>query len=282
MTASLTFIHLLKNKKMIQDVIKRNNVTIHGEGTQVMLMAPGYGCDQNMWRFIIPAFSSNYKIVLFDHVGCGKSDISAYDNKKYASLQGYADDIIEICESLNLKNVIFIGHSVATMMGLLAAIKAPHLFDTLIMVCPSPRYINDENYYGGFDEADIHELLESLDSNYLGWSSAITPVIMGNADKPELSEELANSFCKNNPEIAKQFANVTFLGDNRHDLSKLKTRTLILQCSSDVIAPDSIGKYVHEQVQNSTIFFMEATGHCPHMSAPKETIELVTKFLANI
>jgi sigma-B regulation protein RsbQ len=267
---------------MTRDVIKRNNVTVHGEGTQVMLMAHGYGCDQNMWRFITPAFRSKYKIVLFDHVGSGKSDISAYDYKKYASLQGYADDIIEICESLNLKNVILMGHSVAAMMGLLAANKAPQLFDTLIMVSPSPRYINDETYYGGFDEADIHELLESLDNNYLGWSSAITPVIMGNADKPELSKELENSFCQNNPEIAKHFANVTFLGDNRHDLSKLTTRTLILQCTSDIIAPEAVGKYVNEQLQNSTIVVMEATGHCPHMSTPKETVELVTKFLANI
>jgi sigma-B regulation protein RsbQ len=174
------------------------------------------------------------------------------------------------------------GHSVAAMMGLLAAIKAPHLFDALIMVCPSPRYINDETYHGGFDEADIHELLESLDSNYLGWSSAIAPVIMGNADKPELSEELANSFCRSNPEIAKHFANVTFLGDARHDLSELTTRTLVLQCTSDVIAPEAVGKYVNEQLQNSTMVVMEATGHCPHMSAPKETVELVTKFLANI
>ncbi len=267
---------------MIPDVIKRNNVTIHGEGKQVMLMAHGFGCDQNMWRFITPAFSSKYKIVLFDHVGCGKSDISAYDYKKYASLEGYADDIVEICESLNLKNVILIGHSVASMMGLLAANKAPHLFDALIMVGPSPRYINDETYYGGFDEADINELMESLDSNYLGWSSAITPVIMGNADKPELSKELANSFCQSDPEIAKQFANVTFYGDNRKDLLKLTTRTLILQCASNVITPEAVGKYVNEHTQNSTILFMEATGHCPHMSAPKETVELMTKFLANI
>ncbi|MFY7936754.1 MAG: alpha/beta fold hydrolase [Flavobacterium sp.] len=267
---------------MIRDIIKRNNVTVHGEGTQVMLMAAGYGCDQNMWRFITPAYSSKYKIVLFDHVGSGKSDISAYDYKKYASLQGYADDIIEICESLNLKNVILLAHSVAAMMGLLAANKAPHLFEKFIMVCPSPRYINDETYYGGFEEADIHDLLESLESNYLGWSKDITPVIMGNADKPELSEELANSFCQNNPEIAKHFAKVTFLGDNRHDLSKLTTRTLILQCKSDVIAPEAVGKYVNEQLQNSTIVVMEATGHCPHMSAPKETVELVNKFLANI
>jgi len=263
------------------DVLKRNNVTIQGEGTQVMMMAHGYGCDQNMWRFITPAFRNKYKIILFDHVGSGKSDISAYDYQKYSSLQGYADDIVEICEALNLKNVTLIGHSVASMMSLLAANKAPHLFDNLIMVSPSPRYINDETYHGGFDEADILELLESLDSNYLGWSSAITPVIMGNADKPELSEELANSFCQNNPEIAKHFANVTFMGDSRHDLSKLTTRTLILQCVSDVIAPEAVGKYVHEQLQNSTMFVMEATGHCPHMSAPKETIELIGKFLAN-
>jgi sigma-B regulation protein RsbQ len=267
---------------MTQDVIKRNNVTVHGEGTQVMLMAHGYGCDQNMWRFITPAFSNNYKIVLFDHVGSGNSDISAYDYQKYSTLQGYADDIVEICECLKLENVILMGHSVASMMGLLAANKAPHLFDALIMVCPSPRYINDESYYGGFKETDIHELLESLESNYLGWSSAITPVIMGNADKPELSKELENSFCRSNPEIAKHFANVTFLGDNRKDLSKLTTRTLILQCASDVIAPEAVGKYVHEHLQNSTIYFMEATGHCPHMSAPKETIKLVTEFLAKI
>ncbi|MFT6826821.1 MAG: sigma-B regulation protein RsbQ [Roseivirga sp.] len=261
--------------------VKRNKVKISGSGDKVMLFAHGFGCDQNMWRFITPAFEENYKIVLFDHVGSGKSDLSAYDYEKYDSLEGYADDIIEFCNELSLKDIIFVGHSVSAMIGVHSVIKEPTLFKELIMIGPSPRYINDKNYVGGFREEDINELLESMDSNYLGWSRSITPAIMGNPDKPELAEELNNSFCQNDPEIAKHFAKVTFLGDERDYLKRLSIDTLILQCSSDIIAPIEVGKYVHESVTGSKLTILDATGHCPHLSAPTETIQAINDFLLN-
>ncbi|WP_051359878.1 alpha/beta fold hydrolase [Adhaeribacter aquaticus] len=263
------------------DVLKRNNVTISGKGKQPMLFAHGYGCDQNMWRLITPAFENDYQIILFDHVGFGKSDITAYNQTRYNSLKGYAEDVLEICQELDLTNVIFVGHSVSSMIGVLAAIKEPTLFDKLVLVGPSPRYINDGNYEGGFSSEDIDGLLESLDSNYLGWSSAMAPVIMGNPNRPELGEELTNSFCRTNPEIAKDFARVTFLSDNRADLSKLKTKSLILQCSEDVIAPMSVGEYMHQHLPDSEMMVLEATGHCPNLSAPEETIQAIKKFLQN-
>ncbi len=261
------------------DIVKRNNVSIRGKGEQVILFAHGYGCDQNMWRFVTPAFFEDYKVVLFDHVGSGKSDWSAYENKKYANLQGYADDILEICEALKLEKIILIAHSVSTMIALLAAKKKPNLFSKLVMIGPSPRYINDSEYYGGFSESDILEMVDALDSNYLGWSSSITPVIMGNPDKPELTEELNNSFCLHDPEIAKHFARVTFLGDNRKDLPDLITPTLILQCSQDIIAPTKVGEYLNKHIPNSRMVVLEATGHCPHLSHPDETIEIIKNYL---
>ncbi len=250
-----------------------------GTGKQALVFAHGFGCDQNMWRFVTPAFEDSYKIVLFDNVGAGKSDSTAYNKMKYETLQGYADDILEICEALELQKPVFIGHSVSSMIGVLAAIKAPDLFDKLIMIGPSPCYINSEDYVGGFTRDDIEELLESLDSNYLGWSTAITPVIMGNPDKPELTEELSNSFCRTNPEIAKLFARATFLSDNRADLKKLTTPSLILQCSDDMIAPVEVGEYVQQNIANSKMIQLAATGHCPNLSAPEETIAAIKSFL---
>jgi sigma-B regulation protein RsbQ len=261
------------------DPIKRNNVNISGAGTQPMLFAHGFGCDQNMWRYITPAFRDAYKIVLFDHVGAGNSDTSAFSKMKYETLQGYADDILDICHALDLQNVIFVGHSVSSMIGLLAAVKEPDRFDKLIMIGPSPSYINSEDYVGGFSKEDIDELLESIDSNYLGWSAAIAPVIMGNPEFPELGEELTNSFCRTNPEIAKHFAHTTFLSDNRADLKYLKTKSLILQCSDDVLAPKEVGEYVHRNISDSEIIFLKATGHCPNLSAPEETIAAISAFL---
>jgi sigma-B regulation protein RsbQ len=266
----------------METIVKRNNIRFKRNGKKTMMLVHGYGCDQNMWRFITPAFESDYQIVLLDLTGSGNSDTSQYDFKKYNSLQGYADDIIEICEMLNLEKVTFVGHSVSAMIGALASIKAPNRFENLIMICPSPRYINDKDYIGGFSQQDIDELLDSVESNYLGWSSFIAPVIMANSEKPELSDELANSFCRNHPKIAQHFAKVTFLSDNRADLPKITTPTLILQCSSDVIAPQVVGNYVHHHIQNSILYLMEATGHCPHLSSPKETILLIKRYLQNI
>lgn len=261
-------------------VIQRNNVKVIGKG-RPMIFAHGFGCDQNMWRFVAPAFEKDYQVILFDHVGAGKSDASAYSPRKYSSLHGYADDLLEIINTLELTDVILVGHSVSAMVGVLAALKSPKSFSHLILVGPSPCYINDENYVGGFERKDIEGLLESLDSNYLGWSRNMAPVIMGNSETPELGEELANSFCRTDPEIAKHFARVTFLSDNRKDLSKLEIPSLILQCSDDVIAPVSVGKYVQDQIKNGTFYQMNATGHCPNLSAPAETISAMREYLSS-
>lgn len=261
-------------------VAQKNNVKTSGpEGGQAMVFAHGYGCDQNMWRFVTPAFADEYRIVLFDHVGAGHSDLSAYSRGRYDSLRGYASDVLEICRELNLTRVIFVGHSVSSMIGVLAAVEEPGRFDKLVLVGPSPRYIDEGDYTGGFSREDIDGLLDSLDSNYLGWSSAMAPVIMGNPERPELGAELTNSFCRTDPEIAKHFARTTFLSDNRADLPRVTTPTLILQCSDDVIAPQSVGDYVHRQISGSELVRMKATGHCPNLSAPEETVAAIKAFL---
>lgn len=264
---------------MNKDLKARNNINRIGRGNQTIMFAHGYGCDQNMWRFITPAFEQEYDIVLFDHVGSGRSDDSAYKFDKYNTLKGYADDIIELCDEMDLKNIIFVGHSVSSMIGALAAGGRPDLFQKLIMIGPSPCYINDAEYFGGFTKTDIDELVDTLESNYLGWSSFITPVIIGNPDKPEFAEELNNSFCRMNPEIAKHFAKVTFLGDNRLDLPKVSTPSLIIQCHPDVIAPVKVGQYVSEKVQNGSYLQLEVTGHCPHLTAPDQTIEALKSYI---
>jgi sigma-B regulation protein RsbQ len=263
------------------DVLVRNNVRVSGPpGAQPMMFAHGFGCDQNMWRHVAPAFADRYRVVLFDHVGAGGSDLSAYQPAKYASLQGYADDVLEICRVLDLRDVVFVGHSVSSMIGVLAALAAPIRFAALVLVGPSPRYIDDEGYVGGFSRADIEGLLESLESNFLGWSSAMAPVIAGNPDRPELGAELTNSFCRTDPEIARQFARATFLSDNRADLARVLTRTLVLQCSEDVIAPQAVGEFVHRQMPRSELVLMKATGHCPNLSHPQETVAAIESFLA--
>ncbi|QRN94752.1 alpha/beta hydrolase [Archangium violaceum] len=259
--------------------LEKNNVKVFGNGGKALIFAHGYGCDQRVWRFMTPAFQDEYKIVLFDHVGSGGSALSAYSRIRYSSLKGYADDVLELCHELALTDVLFVGHSVSAMIGVLAAIKEPARFDKLVLIGPSPRYINDINYIGGFSQGDIEGLLDSLDSNYLGWSSTMARVIMGNPARPELSEDLANSFCRMKPDIAKHFARVTFLSDNRADLPKLKTQSLILQCSEDVIAPEVVGRYLHQNLANSRLRVLEATGHCPHLSAPEETVAAIRTFL---
>jgi sigma-B regulation protein RsbQ len=258
-------------------VLQRNNVKVSGKGKQAMIFAHGYGCDQNMWRFITPAFEDNFKVVLFDHVGFGNSDLTAFDRERYATLEGYAQDVLDICSELDLKNTIFVGHSVSAIIGVLAAIREPERFAKLVLIGPSPCYLNDGEYHGGFTREDIDGLLEFLDRNYLGWSATMAPVIMGNPDRPELAAELANSFCRTDPEIAKHFARITFLSDNRADLPKLRTGSLILQCVEDSIAPLCVGEYVHAHLPNSAFALMKATGHCPHLSAPEETIQIIKR-----
>src|SRR6202453_3082499 len=234
-------------------VLTRNNVTLSGQADgQPIVFAHGYGCDQNMWRLVVPAFENEYRTVVFDFVGAGGSDLSAYDPQRYASLQGYAADVLDVIRALDLRDVIFVGHSVSAMIGVLAAQAEPDRFAALVLVAPSPRYLNDEGYVGGFAEADIDDLLASLDRNYLGWSSTMAPVIMGNADRPELGAELTASFCRTDPEIARRFARATFLSDNRADLARVKLPTLVLQCSDDLIAPACVGEYVHAEIPGST------------------------------
>ena len=257
----------------------RHNINVYGDGSRTILFAHGYGCDQTMWRFVAPAFSNNYRIVLFDYVGAGKSDLSHYSRQKYGTLTGYADDVLEIIEAVQGAPAVFVGHSVSSVIGILAAIKNPHAFDSLVLVGPSPCYINDGSYLGGFEPSDIRGLLRTLDENHLGWSQAIAPVIMKNADRPELAAELAESFCRTDPRIAKHFAHVTFLSDNRADLGRVTVPSLILQCSDDDIAPDSVGDFVHRSMPGSTLVKLKATGHCPHLSAPLETSQIIRTYL---
>jgi sigma-B regulation protein RsbQ len=263
------------------DVLARNNVTASGRPDgQPMVFAHGFGCDQNMWRFVVPAFENDYRTVLFDFVGAGGSDLSAYDPQRYRSLEGYAADVIDVIRALDLHDVVFVGHSVSAMIGVLAAAREPDRFGALVLVAPSPRYIDDEGYAGGFSEKDIEDLLASLDRNYLGWSSTMAPVIMGNTDRPELGAELTASFCRTDPEIQKRFARATFLSDNRADLAQVKLPTLLLQCSDDLIAPDVVGDYVHAQIPGSALVKLRATGHCPNLSAPEETVAAIAAFLS--
>jgi sigma-B regulation protein RsbQ len=268
-------------RKTQMTVSIRNNVHVEGSGP-AMVFAHGFGCDQNMWRLLAPRFASRFKTISFDQVGSGKSDLSAYDAKKYDSLAGYADDVLEIIEEFADGPVLFVGHSVGAMVGLLASLKSPHLFAGHLMVGPSPCYVNDGDYQGGFARADIDGLLEMLESNYLGWSSNMAPAIMGAPDQPELAVELTNSFCRTDPEIAKQFARVTFLSDNRKDLPRVTTPTLILQSEEDIIAPLSVGEYLHDTIPNSMLRVVENVGHCPHLSAPSASADAMDEFLASL
>ncbi|MFT2008134.1 alpha/beta fold hydrolase [Pontibacter sp. 13R65] len=261
------------------DVLKRNHVKVFGKGQQAMVFSHGFGCDQNMWRFITPAFLTKYKIVLFDHVGAGSSDVSAYDKEKYSTLHGYAEDILQIYRELDITDSVFVGHSVGAMMGVLSSIKEPERFKKLILIGPSPCYINDEKYTGGFEYADIQSMLTFMETDYVGWAFAFAPIIMGNSNEPSLGEELAMSFCNTDFEIARHFAQVTFLSDNRLDLPLLTTHSLIMQCAEDTIAPSEVGEYLHHTIRNSTLVHLKAKGHCPNLSAPMETIETMEWYL---
>jgi sigma-B regulation protein RsbQ len=262
------------------DVAARFNVQISGpRDGQPMLFAHGFGCDQHMWRLVAPAFVDRYRVVLFDHVGAGASDPDAYDDARHSTLSGYASDVLEICEGLDLHDVVFVGHSVSAMIGVLASLQEPSRFAKLVLVGPSPRYLDADGYTGGFTDADIDEMLGSLNSNYLGWSSAMAPVIVGNPDRPELGAELTESFCRSDPALAAKFAAVTFRSDNRADLAAVTVPTLVLQCSQDVIAPVAVGRFVHEALPDSDFVLLDATGHCPHLSAPEATTAAIAEFV---
>lgn len=260
------------------DVLKRNNVKVFGNGRPI-IFAHGYGLDQNMWQFITPAFSETHQIILFDHVGAGNSDINSYNKTKYNSLHGYAADLLEICEVLKLEKPIFVGHSVSAMIGILASIQRPELFESIILIGPSACYLNRDTYMGGFNQSDIEGLLISIDDNYYGWATSMAPALMNNADKPELAAELAKTFCRVDPEIASHFASVIFLTDNRSHLSKVQVPTLILQASDDLVAPATVGHFIKDHISNSKIIQLKATGHFPSISAPEETILAIKSFI---
>ncbi|MEV4121644.1 alpha/beta hydrolase [Micromonospora sp. NPDC049645] len=263
------------------DVRVRSNVTVTGrDGGPVVMLAHGFGCDQNMWRHITTTLGEQSRVLLFDHVGAGRSDLTAWDSDRYATLDGYARDVLDICRDLDLRDVIFVGHSVSAMIGVLAVTEQPDRFAGLVLLTPSPCYIDEEGYRGGFTREDIDELLDSLDSNYLGWSASMAPMIMGNADRPELGDELTASFCRSDPTIAKAFARVTFLSDHRADLGRVRVPTLVIQSAIDAIAPPEVGAYVKDQIAGSRLVTLDATGHCPQLSAPQATAQAIAAFVA--
>jgi len=263
------------------DVVKRNNVVVSGQGSQPIVFAHGFGCDQHMWRFVAPAFEATHRVVLFDHIGCGKSDISAYDNQRHASLEGYASDMVDILEQCKLKDAILVGHSVSAIISILVANRAPDSVAKLVLVGPSPRYLNDPpDYVGGFERADIDGLMDMMESNMLGWADFLAPAVMGSESPQELTQELRASFCAADPYISRRFAMATFLGDNRADLALLERPSLIIQCADDAIAPRVVGEYMHARLMHSTLRILEASGHCPHLTHPTETIALIQDYLA--
>jgi sigma-B regulation protein RsbQ len=261
---------------------RRNNVRVSGEGDATMVFAHGFGCDQNMWRLLAPAYAKKYRTVLLDLVGNGMSDLAAFDKEKYSTLQGHADDVLQVIREFGQGPVIFVGHSVSAMIGMLADLSAPGAIAAHAMIGPSPCYVNDGDYVGGFERKDIDSLLQTLEGNYLGWSSTVAPAIMGSPEQPELGEELTNSFCRTDPEIAKHFARVTFLSDHRALLPKLTTPTLILQCDDDLIAPIAVGEYMHKVLPNSTLEIIENVGHCPHLSQPCASASAIDAFLVKV
>lgn len=268
---------------MNQSTLIRNNVNVTGKGTKTMIFASGFGCDQNMWRLVAPAFEEEYRVVLFDYVGSGKSDYNAYSPNRYKDLNGYAQDVLDICDALELEEAIFVGHSVGCMIGILASIQEPERFERLIMISPSACYLNDPPYYsGGFEKSDLEALIGMMEMNYIGWANYLSQIVMKNEDRPELSQELKESFCSTNPIIAKQFAEATFFSDHREELKQITVPSLILQCSQDSLAPIEVGRYMHRELPDNTFQLMEATGHCPHMSHPEESIQLMYDYLETV
>ncbi|TWD99599.1 sigma-B regulation protein RsbQ [Neobacillus bataviensis] len=266
---------------MDQDILFRNNVKVKGHGSQSIIFAPGFGCDQTVWKSVAEAFEKDYQIILFDYVGSGRSDIHAYDSKRYSSLAGYAQDVLDVCSALDLKNTVFVGHSVGSMIGTLASLGHPEYFSHLVMIGPSPCYLNDPpHYYGGFEKEDLLGLIDMMDKNYIGWANVFASTVTNNPERPEVKHQLEERFCSTDPIIARQFAEAAFFADNRSDLIKVTVPSLILQCSNDIIAPLAVGEYIHQHLPNSMLKYMDATGHCPHMSHPEETIRLIRQYLS--
>ncbi|WP_067729529.1 alpha/beta fold hydrolase [Oceanobacillus damuensis] len=265
---------------MTDNILKRNNVNVMGKGKQPLVFAPGFGCDQTVWTSVSESFTNDYQVILFDYVGLGKSDVNAFDPEKYSALSGYAQDVLDVCSALDLKDAIFVGHSVGSMIGILASLQHPEYFSKLILLGPSPCYLNDPPaYFGGFEKEDLTGLIDMMDRNYIGWANVFASTIINNPERSDVASELEDRFCSTDPVIARTFAEASFFSDNRKDLPKVTVPSLILQCSEDIIAPESVGEYMHEHLPNSKIAYMKATGHCPHMSHPEETIQMIQDYL---
>lgn len=263
-------------------IVERNNVTVTGEEGQPMLFAHGFGCDQNMWRYVTPAFEADYRLVLFDYVGAGGSDLSAYDPDRYDTLEGYAQDVLDVCEALALDDVIFVGHSVSTVVGMLVAIEQPERFDELVLVGASPCYLNDPpDYYGGFNRDALEGLLEMMDKNYLGWADYFASLLMQQADATEVVDVLDRSFCSTDPHVARQFAEVTFFSDYRDVVPNVPTSSLLVQCADDIVAPPSVSHFLEQHLPDTTLTVLDAAGHCPHMSHPEETTTTIREYLSS-
>ncbi|PAD85559.1 sigma factor SigB regulation protein RsbQ [Niallia circulans] len=268
---------------MNPSILNRNNVNVLGNGDQAMIFAPGFGCDQTVWKSVSESFESDKQIILFDYVGMGKSDIKAFDSDKYSDLSGYVQDLLDVCSALNLKNAIFVGHSVSGMIGLLASLQHPEYFSHLIMVGPSPCYLNDlPDYFGGFEKEDLIGLIDMMDKNYIGWATIFASTVTNNPSRPDVAKELENRFCSTDPVIARKFAEACFFADSREELPKVTVPSLIMQCSEDIIAPTIVGEYLSQHVPKSRLTYMKATGHCPHMSHPEETIQLIREYLGEV
>lgn len=263
------------------DAVVRLNAHVTGpDGARPIVFAHGFGCDQSMWRKVAPDLAADHQVVLYDLLGSGGSDLDAYDPERYSRLEAHAEDLVALCRELDLHDVVFVGHSVSAMVGVLAQVAAPDLISTLVLVGPSARYLDDEGYVGGFAGSDIDDLLETMDSNHLGWQDPLAGMVTGDPDRPELKGELEASFCRTRPDIARHFAGVTFLGDNRDDLVEVSAPTLVIQTRNDAIAPVSAGELVHQRIADSTLVMIEGRGHCPHLSAPAETLKAIREFLA--
>ncbi len=264
----------------MENIEKRNNIKVIGTGNTTIMLAHGFGCDQNMWRLLIPYLKDDCKLVLFDYVGSGNSIKQSFNLERYSDLYGYAKDVNEIIDYLNLTKVHFIGHSVSAMIGLIAQINTPDKFSSLTMVCPSPCFLNKPpSYIGGFEAEDLEELLSLMDKNYMGWANYLSPLVMGATNSKELIDELSNSFCSTDPLMAKQFARATFFGDYRHLLSKSACKTLILQSENDNLASLEIGHYIDNEMQNSELKIIDADGHCLHMTHPSVISPLIHTFV---
>ncbi|MGG0642661.1 alpha/beta hydrolase [Sporosarcina gallistercoris] len=264
----------------MKSIQQRNHVKIIGQGEQTIMLAHGFGCDQSMWQYIAPALAEQYRVVLFDYVGAGNSDISSYQTEKYSTAHGYKQDILEIIDELGLKEIHFVGHSVSSMIGMLAAIERPECFKKFVMIGPSPCYINEPNgYVGGFEKSDIADLLTMMEMNFTGWASYLAPIVTDPTKNPQVTKHVEASFVSTDPQIAREFAEMTFLSDHRDRLASMSIPTLVIQCSDDSIVPIEVGEYLNAHLPSSTLRIMEVKGHYPHISQPEETLKLIQEFL---